>query len=439
MNEDHVKSKIFRNTHLVGAVVILVVTALYFVLRPTPSAPQIKAFQQVRKICLSISQQYFDTTDSIIFLKPNQPVFTVSLPVKQVAEAGLRCAGIDIQSGSGENCDARVVISLEGSTSKECKMLSYTNVLHCAYLQTKLRGKIIFALEGISPYQERFKRQADTQITVPAMSTTTTYLPTAPDPEDAPWEEAFTGEGSLPYQFMEMLGRLSGAPPLKKCVKDSLEPIQRASAWAVGELGYEEGIDSLVNVMLSSAPRLVRHEAATALQKLDWEPAGVEQGVPYLIILFKENQIPRKYGSQAVPYLLKIFNNKDEDSVLRMFALETLGDIRDARAEESFIHALQDKDRYLRSSAARILAEHPDPQTYDTLIVTLKDPYEYVRSSAARALGNLGDVRAIPSLIELLQDPFLIVREDAEAALEKITGEHFGKDYNKWKEWWAAQ
>ena len=82
------------------------------------------------------------------------------------------------------------------------------------------------------------------------------------------------------------------------------------------------------------------------------------------------------------------------------------------------------------------------------LIYRLKEPAASSRESAARELGEVGDERAVPALIEALGDenigsPAAVAwemvlanyRATIAGALTKITGENFGPDHTKWKEW----
>jgi hypothetical protein len=99
----------------------------------------------------------------------------------------------------------------------------------------------------------------------------------------------------------------------------------------------------------------------------------------------------------------------------------------------------------------------------DELARALTREYMTYRSLYAYALGEIRDPRAVPALLKYLEDgqeklknvPF--VREngdpafaeqleasgnkmiqDAGEALSKITGQNYGPDLAKWKEWWEA-
>lgn len=76
---------------------------------------------------------------------------------------------------------------------------------------------------------------------------------------------------------------------------------------------------------------------------------------------------------------------------------------------------------------------------------TLNASSTEVSRACVRALGNMKDKRAVDILIDL---PFKVkgkgrgpgggggVREECKRALNKVTGQDFGEDWNEWKKWW---
>jgi len=69
------------------------------------------------------------------------------------------------------------------------------------------------------------------------------------------------------------------------------------------------------------------------------------------------------------------------------------------------------------------------------IIATLKDEDGDVRRVAVWALEELKDLRAVEPLISALKDEDMRIRFWAVKALEKITGEDFGEDEAKWRDW----
>lgn len=88
----------------------------------------------------------------------------------------------------------------------------------------------------------------------------------------------------------------------------------------------------------------------------------------------------------------------------------------------------------------------------DELIGMLKEHAASTRESAAIELGEIGDQRAVPALIEALGDENIMspaavawemvlanYRATIAGALGKITGENFGPDHARWKEWYGRK
>lgn len=73
-----------------------------------------------------------------------------------------------------------------------------------------------------------------------------------------------------------------------------------------------------------------------------------------------------------------------------------------------------------REEAAEALGEIRDPRAVDPLIAALNDRNPEVREEAAEALGKIGDPRAVEPLTGLLGDPRREVREKAEKALGRL-------------------
>jgi hypothetical protein len=59
--------------------------------------------------------------------------------------------------------------------------------------------------------------------------------------------------------------------------------------------------------------------------------------------------------------------------------------------------------------------------------------------SAADALGMIGDPRAVEPLVKALGNGNSGLRRSAARALQKITGQEFGRDQQAWTPWLGAQ
>ena len=67
----------------------------------------------------------------------------------------------------------------------------------------------------------------------------------------------------------------------------------------------------------------------------------------------------------------------------------------------------------------------------------LHDSEMLVRLEAILALEKLNDTRAIEALIEALDTDLYAIKFSASQALQKITQQKIGPDYDEWHTWWA--
>lgn len=109
---------------------------------------------------------------------------------------------------------------------------------------------------------------------------------------------------------------------------------------------------------------------------------------------------------------------------------------------KTLILALVDKDLFFHHAAVKAL-DNINPAWRETedaqravpdFINTLKDKDSETRRIAAWALGEMKNRQAIEPLLSALKDEN--VCWDSAEALKKITGEDFGTEYDKWKNWW---
>jgi len=74
-------------------------------------------------------------------------------------------------------------------------------------------------------------------------------------------------------------------------------------------------------------------------------------------------------------------------------------------------------------------------QAASAMIPLLKDDVAVVREKTAWALGRTGEDLAVEPLIASLRDKDATVRSAAASSLNQLTGEEFGEDHAKWKQW----
>jgi len=166
--------------------------------------------------------------------------------------------------------------------------------------------------------------------------------------------------------------------------------IQYEVAEALGNLGDETAVGSLINALKRDEFSGVRWKAAEALSKI---------------------------GNPAVEPLIATLQYPDDD--VRWKAAIALGEIGNPDAVEPLILLLSDDDRFVRSRAAHALSMIGDP-AIPPLIETLKKGDTSVRWGAALALGKIKNPLAVEQLILALADQEAMVRAEAAAALASI-------------------
>lgn len=125
---------------------------------------------------------------------------------------------------------------------------------------------------------------------------------------------------------------------------------------------------------------------------------------------------------------------KDEDSRVKHRAIEALGRIADMHCVEPLIGTLNDEDIYVQNAVVNALVKIGKPAV-GPLITALKDEDSRARYKAIEILGEIGDSRAVEPLITALENKNLD-KSKVIWALERITGENFGRDPKKWQNWW---
>jgi HEAT repeat protein len=160
----------------------------------------------------------------------------------------------------------------------------------------------------------------------------------------------------------------------------------------------------------------VRKAAIKALEKAD-----KHRLIPLLLKALREDHAGVRnaameclinIGKEAVGPLCQLLSDPDKD--LRIFAVNTLGAIRDPTAYPCLIKALTDPEKNVCHAAIDALAKVKDPRAVDPLIQIVQREDIWLKLPAISTLGELGDPRAIPYLLPLAQD-FLFKQTVIEA------------------------
>jgi HEAT repeat protein len=129
----------------------------------------------------------------------------------------------------------------------------------------------------------------------------------------------------------------------------------------------------------------------------------------------------------------------EADGPVREAAVRVLGAQKDGASGELLVRALSDRAPGVRVLAARSLGARADRGAVEPLRNALmKDEDWCVRKAAAEALGAIRSKESIPPLLEAMATAPGILQEACAGALVTLSGQPFGYDLARWKEWWTG-
>ncbi|MCU0726938.1 MAG: HEAT repeat domain-containing protein, partial [Planctomycetes bacterium] len=124
------------------------------------------------------------------------------------------------------------------------------------------------------------------------------------------------------------------------------------------------------------------------------------------------------------------------DWQLRAALADALGSLHAPAAADAIRMLLKsEKDPRVLSMALFGAGTKKLADAMDQILPHLEHSDWQVRVAAIEALGELKDERALMPLIDRLMNERGRLREDIAQALKKITGKDFGRDANKWRQW----
>lgn len=107
--------------------------------------------------------------------------------------------------------------------------------------------------------------------------------------------------------------------------------------------------------------------------------------------------------------------------------------------EDETLDVLQHhKDWRTRRGAIDDLLWKPTARTEEALIRALRDPVPAVREEAALALARVGTNASLVPLMNAMKNTPGPVRDVIGESLRKLTGEDYGRHYDRWTRWWRA-
>jgi HEAT repeat protein len=220
----------------------------------------------------------------------------------------------------------------------------------------------------------------------------------------------------------------------------------------------ETAIEPLKKIIMSKGRFIFRARAAKMLDGLGWVPENDEEKIAYLISLNKVTKLfdmgepaivpfisyvsetramfkgkgldaalfVSKAGAKVVDLLIPLLKNQSQD--VRIFAIEALARIGDARAIEPLAALLTDKSilvtesghghKTYDSAADALVMFQDDPGIIETLLNVLGSEIVYASDEAAKLLGKAGEP-AIEPLIDALESDNLNKVKGAVKALGK--------------------
>jgi hypothetical protein len=127
---------------------------------------------------------------------------------------------------------------------------------------------------------------------------------------------------------------------------------------------------------------------------------------------------------------------QEEDAALRAEIVRTLGRYPTPTTGEVLRQAVTDPEADVRSAACEALAQQGGPDAVDLLSSLVRgDVDQDVRLAATKALGQTKDPRAKEALKYALTEGNPALQRQAMLALREITGQDFGGNAKKWREY----
>jgi HEAT repeat protein len=117
------------------------------------------------------------------------------------------------------------------------------------------------------------------------------------------------------------------------------------------------------------------------------------------VVAFRAEELLDQLGTKGVDLLLDELTKRNGSPR----AAAILGKIRDARALEALVAALEHPDSRMRSESCAALGELRDPAAAEALLAATRDPEYEVRASAGEALDSIGTAAIVVSVAALLR------------------------------------
>jgi HEAT repeat protein len=201
-----------------------------------------------------------------------------------------------------------------------------------------------------------------------------------------------------------IVSQVSSSDPKVAALQAPAGPVPTPAAPAVLAAAKPEGMALLLQELVTG-DTTQRTKAAAALGQKTYVAA-----VPQLIVALKDSDadVAREAAASlgllgsptAVEALIEVVENHNGyfHSVVRVAAIQSLGEMRDVRAVESLLKAINDPIAETSEEAIRSLATLKDPRTLAALLEVVRNENSYflpaTRRAAVLALAQIGGTQA---------------------------------------------
>jgi len=234
------------------------------------------------------------------------------------------------------------------------------------------------------------------------------------------------------------IGAEDSVPSLIKLLaEDKSIAVRATAAFALGEVESAAGADALIQTLKREGEsNQVRARAVEALGKIaaalpkEQQARASELGVAIInsmqgakdrqLLLLGITALLRSHPAEAGPVLAQLMSNKD--SRIRADGANALARLKAKDANEQLRILLKsDPDPVVRANAARVLGATEDKGSFDPLLDrALNDNDLRVRISAIRSLASLKDSRAADPLVKRASRLTTRVPDDGQASNEVL-------------------
>lgn len=321
-----------------------------------------------------IIDQYYEVFDGF---EKVQVIEGVNVPITDTIKRLLKNTGVSVEDYNSNDYDCTLRIEINGRARG--KLYDYPSDYR--YSGANVSGRISFDMPETRYYEEEFSGGLSPKPTIDFNS----YI----SPSSAPFKEALE-KGNFYDKILKVLYRTYGLYPLIAALNDQDPVIKRETGWA----------------FLNLTPYRFRdYESAINW----WEKEG------------KANELKNETQnlvSDSLKLFLLTHALSDENIIVRLKAVELLGNIKSEKAIRCLINAINDTSKSVRAQIVYSLRKFNKKEVVQFLINILKnDKHPSVRAEAAYSLGSIKDLSAVIPLINSLNDTDEMVRSNAVDAL----------------------